>query len=112
MAYLINKSDGTALLTIEDGVLDTSTSIGLLGRNYTGYGEIQNENFVFLLENFSNNNPPSRPIRGQSWYDSASGRMNVYTGTEWAPISSATISELPPSEFIGALWLRDRKSVV
>jgi hypothetical protein len=106
MAYLINKSDGTALLTIEDGVLDTSTSIGLLGRNYTGYGEIQNENFVFLLENFSNNNPPTRPIRGQSWYDSASGRMNVYTGTEWAPISSATISELPPSEFIGALWLR------
>lgn len=106
MAYLINKSDGTALITIEDGVLDTSTSIGLLGRNYTGYGEIQNENFVFLLENFSNNNPPTRPIRGQSWYDSASGRMNVYTGTEWAPISSATISELPPSEFIGALWLR------
>ena len=106
MTYLINKSDGTALITIEDGVLDTSTSIGLLGRNYTGYGEIQNENFVFLLENFSNNNPPSRPIRGQSWYDSASGRMNVYTGTEWAPISSATISELPPPEFLGALWLR------
>jgi hypothetical protein len=106
MAYIINKSDGTALVTVEDGVLDTSTSISLLGRNYTGYGEIQNENFIFLLENFSNVNPPSRPIRGQSWYDSASGRMNVYTGTEWAPISSATISETPPPEFIGALWLR------
>jgi len=106
MTYLINKSDGTALITIEDGVLDTSTSIGLLGRNYTGYGEIQNENFVFLLENFSNNTPPSRPIRGQSWYDSARGKMNVYTGTEWSPISSATISESPPPEFLGALWLR------
>jgi hypothetical protein len=106
MAYLINKSDGTALVTIEDGVLNTSTSIGLLGRNYTGYGEIQNENFVFLLENFSNNNPPSRPIRGQSWYDSSNNRMNVYNGTEWAPISSATISEDPPPAVTGALWLR------
>jgi hypothetical protein len=106
MAYLINKSDGTALVTIEDGVLDTSTSIGLLGRNYTGYGEIQNENFVFLLENFSNSNPPSRPLRGQSWYDSSNNRMNVYTGTEWAPISSATISESPPPAVMGVLWLR------
>jgi hypothetical protein len=106
MAYLINKSDGTALVTIEDGVLDTSTSVGLLGRNYTGYGEIQNENFVFLLENFSNSNPPSRPMRGQSWYDSSNNRMNVYTGTEWAPISSATISESPPPAVMGALWLR------
>jgi hypothetical protein len=106
MAYIINKSDGTVLLTVDDGILNTSTSLGLLGRNYTGYGEIQNENFVYLLENFSNSNPPVRPLRGQSWYDSVNGRMNVYTGTEWAPVSSATISESPPPEFIGSLWLR------
>jgi hypothetical protein len=69
MAYIINKFDGSPLLVLEDGTLDTSTSLGLLGRNYVGYGETQNENFLFLLENFANNNPPSIPITGQTWFN-------------------------------------------
>lgn len=106
MAYLINKSDGTALLTLEDGILDTSTSLGLLGRNYIGYGEVQNENFVYLLENFANANPPARPIRGQAWYDSSTNRLNVYSGEQWVPVGAATISDTPPPEFLGSLWIK------
>ena len=53
MAYIINRFDGTQLSIVDDGVLDNSTSLGLIGRNYTGYGETQNENFVFLLENLT-----------------------------------------------------------
>ena len=48
MAYTINKFNGTELVVLEDGTIDTSTSLGLVGRNYVGYGETQNENFVFL----------------------------------------------------------------
>ena len=44
MAYIINKFSGGQLVVLEDGTLDTSTSLGLVGRNYVGYGEIQNEN--------------------------------------------------------------------
>jgi hypothetical protein len=106
MAYLINKSDGTILLNLEDGILDTSTSLGLLGRNYIGYGEVQNENFVYLLENFANNNPPARPTKGQAWYDSSSNRLNVYTGEQWIPVGAAAISEDPPPEFLGSLWVK------
>lgn len=106
MAYIINKSDGTVLTTLEDGLLNTTTSLGLIGRNYTGYGEIQNENFVFLLENFSNANPPSRPVTGQVWFDSVNFRLNVYSGNEWTPVGSATSSVSAPTEVVGAFWFK------
>jgi hypothetical protein len=106
MAYIINKSDGSILLTLQDGTVDTSTSLGLLGRNYTGYGEIQNENFIFLLENFSNENPPGRPMSGQLWYDSTGKRINVYDGEVWSPVGSATTGELPPPEITGSFWMK------
>ena len=54
MAYIINLTNGTQL-TVEDGTL-TSTTPQLVGKNYAGYGEIQNENFVHLLENFPSAN--------------------------------------------------------
>ena len=50
MAYVINKFSGQQLVVLDDGTLDTTTSLGLVGRNYVGYGETQNENFVFLLD--------------------------------------------------------------
>lgn len=104
MAYIINKSDGTVLTTLDDGLLNTSTSIGLIGRNYTGYGEIQNENFVFLLENFSNANPPARPIKGQAWFDSVNMLLNVYNGENWIPVGAAQSSITAPSGVPGAFW--------
>ena len=104
MAYIINKSDGTVLTSLEDGTLNVSTSVGLIGRNYTGYGEIQNENFVFLLENFSNANPPARPIKGQAWFDSVNLLFNVYDGVSWIPVGAAQSSPTEPSGISGAFW--------
>jgi hypothetical protein len=106
MAYIINKSDGSILLTLQDGDLDVSTSLGLLGRNYTGYGEVQNENFIFLLENFANVNPPARPIKGQTWFDSANNVLKIYEGQQWIPVGSATLSDTPPAEVPGSFWLK------
>lgn len=107
MAYIINKFSGEQLVVLEDGTLDTSTSLGLLGRNYTGYGEVQNENFLFLLENFANENPPARPLTGQAWYNTVIGSLNVYNGAAWAPVGSATTSDTEPPGFDGALWYKD-----
>lgn len=70
MAYTIVKSDGTVLTTIADGTINTtSTSVGLPGRNYAGYGQTLDTNFVHQIENFAANTPPSNPLRGQLWYD-------------------------------------------
>jgi len=105
MSYQVNKFNGTVLTVLQDGTIDTSTSITLVGRNTTGYGEAQNENFVFLLENFSNDAPPSVPISGQLWFDSANNAVNVYAGTEWVEVGAAQISETQPtSATLGGFW--------
>ena len=68
MAYTINKFDTSQLAVVEDGTIDQTTDIKLVGKNYAGYGEIQNENFVFLLENFAGANQPPKPVSGQVWF--------------------------------------------
>ena len=107
MAYVINKFNGVQLIVLDDGTIDTSTSLGLVGRNYVGYGETQNENFVFLLENFANTAPPSRPMTGQIWFNTTNDTAYAYDGSNWNPIGSATSSTTaPPNTNSGALWLK------
>ena len=70
MAYTIVKSDGTVLTTIAEGTINTtSTSQGLPGRNYAGYGQALDTNFVHQIENFAASTPPANPLRGQLWYN-------------------------------------------
>ena len=78
MAYTIVKSDGTVLTTIADGTINTtSTSIGLPGRNYAGYGQTLDTNFVHQMENFASTAPPSNPLRGQLWYDINASTLKI-----------------------------------
>lgn len=109
MAYQINKTDGTIVATVADGQIDTlSTDITLIGKNYSGFGESLNENFVKLLENFASTARPTRPIRGQIWYDVGEAKLKVYNGSEFLPVSSATISNTQPSTLaIGDLWFNN-----
>jgi hypothetical protein len=107
MAYVINKFNGVQLVVLDDGTIDTTTSLGLVGRNYVGYGETQNENFVFLLENFANTAPPSRPLVGQIWFNTSNDTAYAYDGAQWNPIGSAAVSaSAPPNTNSGALWLK------
>jgi hypothetical protein len=107
MAYVINKFNGVQLVVLDDGTLDTTTSLGLVGRNYVGYGETQNENFVFLLENFANTAPPSRPLPGQIWFNTTNDTAYAYDGEQWNPIGSAAVSaSAPPNTNSGALWFK------
>ena len=107
MAYTINKTDGTELTVLQDATVDTTTSITLVGRNYIGYGEIQNENFLFLLENFANDAAPSTPIAGQIWFDTTTRTLKVYDADKWVEVGAAALSETPPSAPPqGAFWLK------
>jgi hypothetical protein len=85
MAYTIVKSNGQVLTTIADGTINTnSSSLSLPGRNYAGYGQYVDTNFVWLTENFANSSPPSNPLAGQLWYNTNSNTMYV------CPIDGAT----------------------
>lgn len=106
MPYIINKSNGTELVVLDDGTLDTSTSLGLLGRNYSGYGEIQNENFVYLLENFASERSPARPIEGQLWFDTGNQKLMVYDKKGWTSVGTANVSVEPPTAAPGNFWFK------
>ena len=81
MAYTINKTDGTIIAQVEDGVLNNDTSVQLIGRNYQSYGEPFNENLVKLLENSASTTAPTNPIRGELWYDVTALQLKVYDGS-------------------------------
>ena len=105
MSYTINLTDGTVFATIADGTINTSSSMILVGKNYAGYGEFLDTNFIHLLENSSDTVAPGAPLEGQLWWDSGNFLMKVYNGTTWKTISSATSSSTAPvSNVTGDLW--------
>ena len=105
MAYTVNKTNGTVLATVADNTIDNTADVSLVGKNYLGYGEVIAENFVKLLENFSNSSAPSNPLAGQIWYDSAQGRLKVYNGTEFKGVATTTSSTPPLNGKQGDLWV-------
>jgi hypothetical protein len=105
MSYTINLTDGAVFATIADGTINTSSSMTLVGKNYAGYGQFLDTNFIHLLENASNTTAPGAPLTGQLWWDSGNSLMKVYTGVTWKTISSATSSSSAPSNNVtGDLW--------
>ena len=106
MAYKINNTFGTLLVTLADGTIDTTTTdITLIGKGYAGFGEKLNENLVKLLENFNNTSAPSNKIQGQLWYDKTNNQLNVYTGAKFKPVGSPTPSSTQPSNAVlGDEW--------
>ena len=105
MAYTINLTDGTVFATITDGTINTTSSMTLVGKNYAGYGEFLDENFIHLLENGSNTTAPSAPLTGQLWWDKTNNLLKVYNGSIFKTISAATASASQPSSNVtGDLW--------
>jgi len=105
MAYTINLTNGTIFATIADGTINTSSSMVLVGKNYAGYGQFLDDNFIHLLENGANSSAPGAPLTGQLWWDTTNTVMKVYNGTTFKTISSATAaSSAPTSNVTGDLW--------
>ena len=96
MSYTINRFNGDQIAIVPDGTINTVTDITLIGKNYAGYGEKQNENFVFLLDNFSKTSPPTKPLDGQLWYNSTTGvlKINLYDGANWKSLAVNNITTI------------------
>jgi hypothetical protein len=107
MAYQVDKFNGNFLVSVEDGTIDTTTDLRFVGKNYAGYGEVQNENFLHLLESFSNPTAPPKAITGQIWYDSSTTnrKLKYYDGTRWKVAGSAEVAATAPNGLtVGDFW--------
>ena len=105
MPYTINRYNGQVIATIADGTIDSTTDLKLIGKNYAGYGEVQNENFLFLLENFANTTQPPRPLPGQLWYDSGNSKLKFYDGTKFRTTGGAEVGSTAPNGLtVGDFW--------
>ena len=90
MSYIINNSRGNVIAIVADGTVNTTaTDLALVGRALTDYGTYENENYVYLLENFANSTAPLQPILGQLWYDSSTDVISAYsTANTWVELAS------------------------
>jgi hypothetical protein len=108
MSYILNKTNGLKLTTVQDASLDVTTNLTFVGKNYAGYGQIVDQNFLYLLENFSNSKAPSKPIQGQLWFDSSAStkKLNVcYDGSNFKSIANLNVqSTTPNTSTVGDLW--------
>jgi hypothetical protein len=105
MAYTINLTDGTVFATIADGTINSTSSMTLVGKNYAGYGEFLDENFIHLLENSADTTAPGAPLTGQLWFDKSTNTVKVYNGTAFKRLNGAQASASAPSSNIaGDLW--------
>jgi hypothetical protein len=110
VSYKLNKTDGSLLVDLVDGSLDTtSTDISLIGKNYSGFGESINENFIKILENFANTSAPSLPLKGQLWFDSTESRLKVYDGTNFRTSGGPIVQNSQPGVGVvaGDLWINN-----
>ena len=106
MAYTINKTDGTVVVTITDGTVDNTTSLQLFGKSYSGFGEGLNENLVKLLENASGTASPTAPLTGELWFDTNTAQLKVYDGSAFKPTGAAKSQSIAPtSASAGDLWV-------
>jgi len=111
MAYIVNKTDGTAVVTITDGTIDNTTSLTLLGKSYSGFGELLNEDLVKLLENSASTSAPPAPLKGEVWFDTTVNQLKVYDGTSFKPTGGAkSQASAPTSPSAGDLWVDSTNS--
>lgn len=109
MSYSLNNFDGRSFTTIDDGVIDqqASSSLYLIGKNVTSYGTYQNDNFLWLLENFAGTVEPVNKIQGQIWFDKTPGvlKPKIYDGGEWKTFSfSYAVTSFPTDAQLGDYW--------
>ena len=112
MAYTINNTSGTTLVTLSDGTIDTTTTdLALFGKGYAGFGERLNENVVKLLENFANTSAPVNKQKGQLWYDTLNNQIKVWNGSKFKPVGSSTnASTSPTNANTGDFWFDTNNS--
>jgi hypothetical protein len=94
-------------ITLQPKNSDTSTSIVLTGTGLLNYGPIQQENFMYLLENFASDLPPAGPTIGQLWFKPVESIL--YVCVDPLTVASGTVTHFPQN---GLAWTKVGQNAV
>ena len=99
MSYIINNSRGNVIAVVPEGTANTTAiPITLVGRGVTSYGTAENENYVFILENFASNTAPVNAMQGQFWYNIDTNIISTYsTSNAWVAMATQTFANTAAS---------------
>jgi hypothetical protein len=111
MPYNLNFFDGRAFITLADGVVDqqASSSLYLIGKDVTSYGTFQNDNFLWLTENFAGTIEPVNKVQGQIWFDKNTDTLKpkIYDGSEWRTFGLLTANNTSATNAtVGDFWYK------
>ena len=74
MSYTLTVVNRTPI-TIQNGATDSSTSLTLVGKNYPNYGQIIEQDLIYLMQNFAGSAQPVNPVTGQLWWSTTSNNL-------------------------------------
>jgi hypothetical protein len=112
MPYNLRTFDGRPFTIVNDGVVDRqgSSSLYFIGKDVKDYGTIQNDNFLWLLENFAGTIEPINKVQGQIWFDKGTLQPKVYDGNEWRTIALTSVGTTTAANIsLGELWFDTSK---
>jgi len=115
MAFLVNYQSyqgasgegilGKDPISLADNVFNTTaTSLTLNGKGVINYGEVQQENFVRMLENFASATAPLNPTIGQLWFNASD--YNVYVCVDVTNANVIAAGVTPIQVISGKGWVK------
>jgi hypothetical protein len=78
-SYVITTPVNGTFMVPDDQIETAQTSINLIGRGVTNYGQAVAQNEINMLSNFAGPTPPPTPLLGQLWYNSTNSTLQLYT---------------------------------
>lgn len=93
-AFYVNSVTGKTAFTAD-------SSLVFIGKSLVEYGEMVQNNFLYLIENFAYKSRPLNPVQGQIWYKNANYTdtqypndpklkgLYLWTGTNWDQLASS-----------------------
>jgi len=120
MAYILNwknpalNANKAAAINVPVGaVVSNKASLRFTGKGAPGYGSIQQENLMRLLESFADGAAPLYPTVGQSWFDTNENTMKVCTSTTplvWKSLGGVQVTGVganaPSPAAVGDVWFQ------
>lgn len=107
----LNTNKATEIQVPVGAVVSNKSSLRFTGKGAPGYGAIQQENLMRLLENFADSVEPQFPTVGQEWFDTSNKTLKVCADTGartiWKSLGGIQVMDSPPNPAaLGDIWFQ------